>query len=211
MKRGDFLEIASEEMPSDYVEPGIEYDREAESALGSKEYDNLSGTVLNEVAAVISSVDIGEVEKLVDGILMSDKVFFIAVGRVFLSLQCMAKRLSHLGIDAHVVGSITEKAITENDLLLVASGSGESIVPAEIAKKAKKLGVKIGLITSARSSTIKSIADLAVHLPCPTKNDPNYGVRSMQPMSTLFDQSLHVFGDIVAMMISGMIKQALPS
>lgn len=164
-------------------------------------YNSYGATILKEIDEVIKRVDFREAEKLVDEILAAEKIFMIGVGRVFLSLQCFGKRLAHLGIEVEVVGSTTEKAITNKDLLLVASGSGESIVPIEIAKKAQKLSAKIGLITSARSSTLKSMATFSVHLPCPTKNDPSFGVRSVQPMSTLFDQTLHIFGDTVAIMI----------
>jgi len=157
---------------------------------------------------VIAKVDAKEVEILVGEILKADKVFLIAVGRVFLSLQCFGKRLSHLGIEVHVVGSIAEKPITGRDLLIVASGSGESVVPLVIVQKAKKYNAKIGIITSSRSSTIKSLADFAVHLPCPTKTDKEQGVKSIQPMSTLFDQSLHVFGDAVSMVIQ--MRKNLP-
>lgn len=48
-------------------------------------------------------------------------------------LQVMAKRFAHLGIDVHVVGDITEPAITDRDLLNVGSGSGFSLFPAAIA------------------------------------------------------------------------------
>jgi 6-phospho-3-hexuloisomerase len=40
-----------------------------------------------------------------------------------------------------------------------------------------------------------------VHLPCPTKNEPTRGVKSIQLMSTVFDQALHVFGDALALLI----------
>jgi len=42
-----------------------------------------------------------------------------------LALQCLGKRLGHLDIEVCVVGSVTEKPITERDVLLIASGSGE--------------------------------------------------------------------------------------
>lgn len=159
----------------------------------------ISKLILGEMDGVLSQVDPVEVETLVTEIHNAEKVFVIAVGRVFLAMQCFCKRLAHLGVDANVVGAINEAAMTSKDLLLVASGSGESIVPLSIAQKAVKLGGKVGLITSARTSTIKSLANFAVHLPCPTKNDMNMGVSSIQPMSTLFDQCLHIFGDVVAM------------
>lgn len=166
-----------------------------------KKFHSLGKSILNEVMEVINRVNYKEVENLVDEILKAEKVFLIAVGRVFLSLQCLGKRLSHLGINVEIVGAITEKAITAKDLLIVASGSGESILPIAITKKARSFRARIGLITSARSSTIKSMSDFAIHLPCPTKLDTGLGVKSKQSMSTLFDQSLHIFGDIVAMII----------
>lgn len=157
--------------------------------------------ITGEIREVMERVSEAEVETLIKEILRAEKVFLVAVGRVFLSLQCFGKRLNHLGINVQVVGSVTEKAITDKDLLLVVSGSGESIIPKVIAEKARKLGARIGIITAAPSSTIKGMADFAVHLPCPTKTNAPNVVQSMQPMSTLFDQSLHVFGDAVAMLI----------
>jgi 6-phospho-3-hexuloisomerase len=164
-------------------------------------YHALAQAVTNEVAQVLSRVEPDEVDRLAGHLTRAQKVFVFAVGRVFLSLQCLAKRLAHLGLDVQVVGSITEKPITQNDLLLIASGSGESKLPAEIARIAGKHAARIALITSADSSTIKSLADAVVHLPCPTKADARRGVQSIQFMSTLFDQSLHLFGDVLCLML----------
>ena len=157
--------------------------------------------IVAEVGAVLARVDSDEVERLANEILSAEKVFIFAVGRVFLALQCFGKRLGHLGIDCQVVGAVNEKPITSRDLLLVASGSGESKLPVQIARIARSKGARLGLITSARTSTLKTLSDFAVHLPCPTKNDPDYGVASIQSMSTLFDQALHIFGDEIAMTI----------
>src|SRR3989338_3011896 len=122
------------------------------AAVKESEYQSFGSSIAEEISDVLSKVDESEVKQFVDELLAAEKVFIIAVGRVFLSLQGFGKRLAHLGISVEVVGSITEKAITDRDLLLVASGSGESIVPLEITKKSKRFGARIGLITSARSS-----------------------------------------------------------
>jgi 6-phospho-3-hexuloisomerase len=74
-------------------------------------------------------------------------------------------------------------------------------LPAEIAKIGKAKGARLALITSASKSTIKSMSDMAVHMPCPTKKEPSRGVKSIQLMSTLFDQSLHIFADVLALRI----------
>lgn len=202
----------NEEMPSVAGEQGQDYNEIVNVVISEPDFHSFRNAINQEIGEVLGHVDGKEVERLVDEILGAEKVFFIAVGRVFLSLQCFAKRLAHLGIESHVVGSVNEKAITDKDLLVAASGSGESIMPVEIAKKARKFNARIGLITSARESTLKNIADFAVHLPSPTKNDPDYGVKSVQPMSTLFDQALHIFGDVVAMIIQnkqGLAKEEL--
>jgi len=168
------------------------------------DYAQLSMAIADEIAAVLKLVDADEVDVLIAELRNADRIFVIAVGRVFLSLQCFAKRLAHLGLNVDVVGQVTEKAITDRDLLLVASGSGESAFPVAIARKAKEFNARIALITSAKTSTIASLSDSMVRLPSPTKLDSDFGVTSRQPMSTLFDQVLHIFGDVVAMkMLSG--------
>ena len=55
-----------------------------------------------------------------------------------LALQCVCKRFAHLGIKAHCVGEINEPAIKKDDLLIVGSGSGGSLFPLGIAKKARE-------------------------------------------------------------------------
>ena len=165
------------------------------------EYRDLFPKITAEVNSVLAKVAPAEVDRLVEEILKSEKVFIFAVGRVFLSLQCLGKRLGHLQIDCQIVGSANEKPISGKDLLLVASGSGESRLPVQIARIGKEKGARVGLITSARQSTLKELSDFCIHLPAPTKKNTSAGVKSIQSMSTLFDQALHIFGDIVTILI----------
>jgi ribulose-phosphate 3-epimerase len=164
-------------------------------------YASNATQVVAEIRAVLTQVDADEVERLVGDLLAARRVFIYAVGRVLSSLECFGKRLNHLGVECRVVGSMDEPPIGTEDLMLIASGSGESKLPAEIARIARSKGAKLALITSAGQSTIKSISQTVVHLPCPTKKEPARGVKSVQLMSTLFDQSLHIFGDVVALLL----------
>jgi len=163
------------------------------------DYRNTADLILSEIKDTLRRTPVEEIDRLVDALMGAEKVFIFAVGRVFLSLQCLGKRLGHVGIDCQIVGAVNEKPIGPNDLMLIASGSGESKLPAEIARIAKSKGAKLALITSARESTIKSMSEIAVHLPSPTKNDASAGTASIQSMSTLFDQSLHILSDVVTM------------
>ena len=162
----------------------------------SDEYRNTYTTVLKELDTALGSVDPAAVEALADAVLDADQV-----GRVLLSLQSIAKRLAHLGICTHYVGEITEPAITGNDLLIVGSGSGSTLFPLGIAKKAKAAGARVVHIGSNPDSEMKDVAEFMVRIPVRTKNYLEDEIDSVQPMTSLFEQSLLILGDTVAKMI----------
>lgn len=162
-------------------------------------YNENSKLVIDELSASLSSIDEEQVDQLTTMICEADKVFVVGVGRVLLMLQALEKRLNHLGIDAYYVGEINEPAITENDLLIVGSGSGESIFPLSIIKLAKeKYGAKTAHIGSNANSSMTAYEDLFVRIPCSTKLNLPDEVKSGQIMSSLFEQSLLLLSDVVA-------------
>lgn len=165
------------------------------------EYQNAYKLVINECEEALSKISVDDVDRLITMITNADKVFFVGVGRVLLELEAFAKRLAHIGIETVIVGQITEPAFTENDVLIVGSGSGESLVSVAIAKKAKQIGGKIVHIGSNTESSIKNMTDLMVRIPVQTKLYREDEITSDQPMSSLFEQSLLLLGDTVAKMI----------
>ena len=168
----------------------------------AEEYTRACRDVADEIERTLKSVDPEQLERLRDEILKADQVFFVGVGRVMLALQCVCKRLAHLGIKAHYVGEITEPAITKNDLLIVGSGSGGSLFPLGIAKKARKIvDCRIVHIGSNPNSEMKDIADFMVRIPVRTKFYLEDEIDSCQPMTSLFEQSVLLVGDILAKMI----------
>ena len=161
-----------------------------------------TAAVLEELSRTLNSIDPASLERLADEILAADQVFFVGVGRVLLSLQSVCKRLAHLGIKAHYVGEITEPAITEKDLLIVGSGSGASLFPLGIAKKARSaVGCRIVHIGSNPNSEMKDIADFMVRIPVRTKFYLEDEIDSCQIMTSLFEQSVLLLGDILAKII----------
>jgi len=157
--------------------------------------------MLGELDLALSKVKPEDVERLKDAILSADKVFFVGVGRVLLALQCVAKRLAHLGIQTHCVGEITEPAIGPGDLLVVGSGSGATLFPAAIAKKAKSLGAAVVHIGSNPGGPVSEFTDFMVRVPVRTKQYLEDEIDSAQPMTALFEQSVLLLGDILAMLI----------
>ena len=164
-------------------------------------YQQTADLVEKELQTSLGSIDPQSVDQLIELVLRARKVFFIGVGRVMLSLQAIAKRWAHLGIDTHLVGEITEPAITQDDVLIVGSGSGTTLFPVGIAQKAHKLGAKIVHIGSNPNSGLKEISCLMVRIPVRTKYYLEDEIDSQQPMTTLFEQTLLLVGDIVANMI----------
>lgn len=158
--------------------------------------------IMAELCRTMASIDAVSVERLYDAVLRADQVFFVGVGRVMLALQSICKRFAHLGVRAHCVGDITEPAITARDLLIVGSGSGASLFPLAIARKARRIAdCTIVHIGSNPDSEMKSLCDFMVRIPVRTKLYLGDEIESCQPMTTLFDQSLLLLGDAVAKMI----------
>jgi 6-phospho-3-hexuloisomerase len=164
-------------------------------------YESNVEIVLSELDKALHDTASESVINLKGEILKANKVFFVGVGRVLLSLQAVAKRLAHLGINTHFVGEITEPAITPKGLLIVGSGSGASLFPLAIAKKAKTIGAKIVHIGSNPNSEMKNIAHFMVRIPVRTKFYLEDEIESSQPMTSLFEQSLLLLGDILVKMI----------
>ena len=168
----------------------------------AKQYQDTCAGVLDELKRTLDSIDPASVEKLAQAILEADQVFFVVVGRVILSLHCVCMRLAHLGVKAHYVGEITEPAITKNDLLIVGSGSGASLFPLGIAKKARtSVDCKIVHIGSNPNREMRDIADFMVRIPVRTKFYLEDEIDSCQIMTSLFEQSVLLLGDILAKLI----------
>lgn len=164
-------------------------------------YHQCSEQILLECQKALAAIEPENTHQLLKAMMQAEQVFFVGVGRVSLSLQSMAKRLAHLGLSTHIVGEITEPAITPNDLLIVGSGSGESLIPVAIAKKAHALGVRIAYIGSNAESTVAKLSTVCVRIPVRTKLAKPDEIHSDQPMTSLFEQTLLLYGDTLAMMI----------
>ena len=168
----------------------------------AERYEVSRRAVFDELERALGSVDVAALERLKEDILSADQVFFVGVGRVMLSLQCICKRLAHLGIRAHYIGEITEPHLNKSDLLIVGSGSGSSLFPLGIARKAREsVDCRIVHIGSNPNSPMRAIADYMVRVPVRTKEYLDDEIDSCQPMTTLFEQSLLLLGDILAKMI----------
>jgi 6-phospho 3-hexuloisomerase len=125
----------------------------------------ISDRILTDISSILNQADDEKVEKLVEAILSSKRVFITGLGRSGLVARSFAMRLMHLGFKVLIVGEVTTPAIKKGDLLVTISGSGETAIVKHIVSKAKELGAVVFLITSKTNTSIGEISDHVLILP----------------------------------------------
>ncbi|MFC3420391.1 6-phospho-3-hexuloisomerase [Salinicoccus hispanicus] len=164
--------------------------------------------ILSELKNTLSRMDDKSAEQTVDGILQANKILVAGGGRSGFMAKAFVMRLMHTGLDAYVVGETVTPNLEPGDTFIVGSGSGETESLVSMTRKAKKIGATIVAVTINPESTIGEMADITVEIPAQAKADGDSG-RSIQPMGSLFEQSLLLFYD--AMILNLMDKKGLKS
>ena len=140
--------------------------------------------------------------ELVDAIASARQVFVAGAGRSGLAVKAFAMRLMHMGTNAYVVGETVTPNLTAGDLIVFGSGSGSTGSLVGMAKKAKAIGAKIALLSILGESPIAELADIVIRIPAPTpKIERDTGFTSVQPMGSLFEQSLLLALDAIILML----------
>ncbi|TCP20723.1 6-phospho-3-hexuloisomerase [Scopulibacillus darangshiensis] len=155
--------------------------------------------IINELNRTLDLVAEAEAEKLVDRILESRKVFVAGAGRSGFMARSFVMRMMHMGLDAFVVGETVTPGIDKDDILIIGSGSGETKSLVSMAEKAKGLGASVAAVTISPDSTIGRLSDFAIKLPAKPKAGADSEYKTIQPMGSLFEQSLLLFYDAVTL------------
>lgn len=153
--------------------------------------------IVNELHRTIELLAEDEAEKLVDQILASKKIFVAGAGRSGFMAKSFAMRMMHMGLEAYVVGETITPGLEKDDLLIVGSGSGETKSLVSMAEKAKSLEASVAVATISPDSTIGRLSDVAIKIPAKPKAGTDNEYNTIQPMGSLFEQSLLLFYDAV--------------
>jgi len=160
--------------------------------------------ILNELSETVGQVCNDSAERLVDAIIAAETVFVAGAGRSGLAMKSFAMRLMHTGIDTYVVGETVTPSITDKDVLLIGSGSGSTSSLVVSTNKADDIGATICLITIDAHSPIAQVAEVVLTIPAPSpKVNRDLGFRSVQPMGSLFEQSLLLTLDAIVLLLMG--------
>ncbi|KAB2330367.1 MULTISPECIES: 6-phospho-3-hexuloisomerase [Bacillaceae] len=165
--------------------------------------------IVQELSQTVHLISESEADALVEQILKAKKVFVAGAGRSGFMGKSFVMRMMHMGIDAYIVGETVTANLEKDDLLIIGSGSGETKTLVAIAEKAKSIGGTIAAITISPNSTIGELADIVVKLPGVTKDQSEGDYKTIQPMGSLFEQTMLLFYD--ALILSFMDKKGLDS
>ena len=158
-------------------------------------------TIIDEIETVLKNIQQSDVDALIESILKANKIVVVGAGRVGYAIKGFGMRLGHLGLNAFTLGDSTVPSIGNGDLLIVASGSGETQTIFELVSIAKKNQSRIVAITGNPGSRIAALADSIVKVTAPSKTKAVKGIVSIQPMTTLNEQSLGIFFDAVVLQL----------
>ena len=166
--------------------------------------------VMNEINQVLDSFTDEDVNKLISLICdvlkrPTGKVCGFGAGRMGYGLRAFMMRLNHLGIPAYFIGDTFIPPLDENDIFIVTSGSGETRSVLKYLEIAKEKGVRTLAITGNSESTMAKLADYSIVFKSSNgglnSEDNENKINSIQPMTSLNEQSMFIFFDIISVML----------
>ncbi|RKP53713.1 6-phospho-3-hexuloisomerase [Pararobbsia silviterrae] len=157
----------------------------------------VAGNILGEIETALCGVDATDLDALVAEIERAPRVFCLGAGRSGILLQAFCMRLNHLGVEAYMAGGLPCPPVAANDLILVASGSGETRSVTAILDQGRLAGARIALFTARRSRVGRIAADVTVVIPAPTALVNRDHAQNLQPMRTLFEQAFFLLSESI--------------
>ena len=174
---------------------------------GPASFEDARGAVLTELSRSLREVDARSAQRLAEMILAAPRVFVYGRGRTGLATWAFASRLAQMGLETHVVGEMTAPAISRDDLLVVASGTGTTRTTLLAAGAARKIGARVVALTAHPKSPLGRAAELVVTVAGATRRRLTNEAKSAQYGGSLFEQTLLLTLDAVAMVLKGSLAR----
>ncbi len=154
-----------------------------------------TAAILEEMRAVCTAVDAEQYQSFVELLKGDERFFFAGEGRSGLVAKAIAMRLMHSGKTVYVVGETTTPAISENDILIVLSGSGKTGQAMSVSENASKTGSKVFLVTTSKEAVQNPVFAGCLVIPAATKYRLSGEPKTIQPLGNQFDQAAHLLLD----------------
>ena len=144
---------------------------------------------INEILSKVSQNDIEKVKRL---FFKTNRIFVYGACRSGLVAKAFAIRLIHLGFQAFVIGETITAPVKKGDLVIIVSGSGETIPAVMTAEIAYKICANVVSITGKKKSEIAKFADVTIYIASSCNEEER---KKFAPLGTLFEASVWILLD----------------
>ncbi len=148
--------------------------------------------IQKKIYDILDHVSIEDIEKVKELFLNSNHIFVYGAGRSGLVAKAFAIRLIHLGFQAFVIGETITVPVQKGDLVVIVSGSGETIPAVMTAEIAEDLGANVVSITGKKDSDIDKFATVTLFI---SANCDEEARKRCAPLGTLFEASVWILLD----------------
>lgn len=169
---------------------------------------DLGHGALADAASVVGKLDPAAFENFAKTIAGAKRIALHGLGREGLQMKGLAMRLFHLGLDAHVVGEMTTPPVAKGDLLIVSAGPGYFATVESLMMIAKNAGAKTALVTAQPKGELARIAHHVLHIPAQTMADDQGAKTSVLPMGSLFEVSMMLTFELLALRIRDLVGES---
>ena len=123
-----------------------------------------------------------DIERACNFILSAQNIFVYGVGRSGIIGRAFAMRLAQLGLKAYIIGETITPVVSNKDVVILISGTGESQGALLVEQISKRVDAKVVSITASPNSSMARNSDLTIHIPANKSSN-------LAPLGTLFEIS----------------------
>ena len=148
--------------------------------------------IQKKIHTILQQVSINDIEKAKNLFFKANHIFVYGAGRSGLVAKAFAIRLVHLGFQAFVIGETITIPVQKGDLVIIVSGSGETIPAVMTAEIAHDLGAKVISITGKKDSDIDKFATITLYISADCDEEAR---KKCAPLGTLFEAAVWILLD----------------
>ena len=148
--------------------------------------------IQKKINDILDKVSQENIDKFRDLFFISNRIFVYGAGRSGLAAKAFAIRLVHLGFQTFVIGETITAPVQKGDLVVIISGSGETMPAVMTAEIANNLGAHVVSITAKKKSEIARFANITLYISSSCNEEER---KRYAPLGTLFEASVWILLD----------------
>jgi len=150
------------------------------------------GYIQSKIHDILNQVSVDDIEQVKELFSHAHHIFVYGAGRSGLVAKAFAIRLMHLGFQVFVIGETITVPVQKGDLVVIVSGSGETIPAVMTAEIADDLGADVVSITGKKDSDIDKFATVTLFISAACDEEAR---KKFAPLGTLFEASVWILLD----------------